>query len=154
MTADPGPLALPPAVVAAIHIAFTSPPPPRADMFGPGADDGEASDIRRALRGRRWTAVPRQVASSERSALNWLAPPARHHYLPLWLLGAGAASLVRLWTVEFLARVAERPDFQATDARLYTSAERAAVAGFLRWVAAADRSTAPSAERALTWWGR
>lgn len=154
MAVEPTPLELPRHVIAAIHVAFTSPPPPRVTLFAPGADDGEAADIRRALRGRRWTAVSRQVALSERSALNWLAPTARHHYLPLWLLAAGRDGLVRLWTVEFLLRVAESREFQAIDAGLYTPAERAAVAAFLHWVAAADSAVAGSAGRALAWWGR
>lgn len=152
MAADPNQLAMPAALIAAIHTAFVAPVPRASELFAPGADDGDARDIRRALRGRRWTAVPRQVAITERSGINWFSPKARRHYLPLWLLASAFDSLVRVWTVAFFESVAARADRQAVEGPLYSPLERNVVVNFLRWVALADPSSANPVATALRWW--
>ncbi len=136
----------------AIHAAFLGSPPPRSALFADGADDGDAADIRRALRGRRWTAVPRHVPIDERSGLSWFTPTARRHYLPLWLLASAEDGLVRLWTVSHLRHVSDSPRERQVSLALYTQAERHAICLFLRWIADTHADERADALSALTWW--
>ena len=132
-----------------IHAAFRGSPPPRpGDLIESGADDGDAADIRRALRRRRWTAVPRRVPIDERSGISWFTPIARRHYLPLWLLASAEDGLVRMWTVSHLLHAIERPERLA----VYTAAERHAICLFLRWIADTHDDERASALAALAWW--
>ena len=134
----------------AIYSAFQAAPPSPGGLVAPGADDGEAADIRRTLRHRRWTAVPRSTPSTLRWALAWLTCDARRHYLPLWLLASIDEVNARSSTLFHLTRIAE-PAHRA-ELALYTDAERAAVADFLRWITAADPSEAERATSALLGW--
>jgi len=138
-------------LVRTIYQAFTSPPPRPDDLIEPGSDDGDARDVRRALRNRRWTAVPRSVPIDERSALSWFTPIAMCHYLPLWLVASLDDGTVCFWTVSSLARPADRPTARR-HFEFLTPAERAAVVQFLRWVAETDPSERDGALKALSWW--
>jgi hypothetical protein len=134
----------------AIHAAFQSPPPPPGGVIEPGSDDGEAADIRRTLRHRRWTAVPRLAPRTLGGALAWLTIDARRHYVPLWLVASIDDVDVRSSTLFHLMRIAEPA--QRDELARYTPAERAAVADFLRWIATADSSEARRADTARPAW--
>ena len=135
----------------AISAAFVSPPPRPGDLIEPGADVSDAADIRRALRGRRWTAVPRRVPIDERSGISWFTPAALQHYLPLWLLASLDEEMVRFWTVTQLGFAAEKTAHQARFKGL-SAAERQAICLFLRWIADTHADERASALKALTWW--
>lgn len=143
---------LPPELVHAIHGAFTSDPPASSELFAPGADDGDADDIRPKLAGRRWTAVPRDLPVEERSGISWFSDTARRHYLPLWLLASGRDGLVRLWTVSYLRQVTEKSSARDAVLRDFTPAERHAILDFLRWAAASFDDVRDLAHAALPWW--
>lgn len=140
-------------VIHAVYTAFVSPPPRPGDLIEPGSDDGDAADIRRLLRGRRWTAVPRRVPSVERSGISWFTPVALQHYLPLWLLASLDDDMVRFWTVTQLSLASERPVWGRRLA-LLSPTERDAVALFLRWIADAYDEERPAALEALSRWQR
>ncbi|MBK9032142.1 MAG: hypothetical protein IPL61_12620 [Myxococcales bacterium] len=134
----------------AIYAAFRSPPPPPGALVLAGADPGEALHVRRTFRKRRWTAVERTAPRTAGSALAWLTPPGRRHYLPLWLVAALHDRTPRASAVFHVARIAEPA--QHAELALYTPAERAAVAAVLHWIASDDPVLAEDAARALPAW--
>lgn len=138
-------------LIHAIVQAFDSAPPSPGALIAPGADDGDARELRRRLRGRRWMAVPRTAASEDPSGLSWFTPAALRHYLPLWLLASLDHGMVRMWTVTQLRFAAERPQDRPRFA-LLTAPERAVVASFLRWIEEHHEDERESARTALTWW--
>jgi hypothetical protein len=150
--AEPDARPLPAELLHAIHVAFASDPPRRSELFAPGADDGDAADIRRKLRDRRWTAAPRELPVEERSGLSWFSDVARRHYLPLWLLASGHDGLVRLWTVSHLQQVTEKPAAREAFMRSSSVEERCVLLAFLRWIAASFDDVRDLAEAAIPWW--
>ena len=141
------------ALIHAVHVAFASAPPRPGNLVIDGADPGEASDVRRAVRGRRWTAVPRDTPRRVRGALSWMTPAARRHYLPLWLVEGFADADVR-GQATFQARyLVDDPARRASQLPLFTPGERHAVAACLRWYAEVDAVDRADATAALIHWG-
>lgn len=115
-----------------VHVAFTSSPPRSGQLIVDGADPCEAQEIRRALRGRRWTAVPRDIPTRIRGALCWMSPLGCHHYFPLWLVEGFADGDIRgqaTFHAWYLVIDQGRRDAQLP---YYSRDERRAVAACLR----------------------
>lgn len=140
-------------LIHAVHSAFTSAPPRPGELVIDGADPDEARDVRRAVRGRRWTAVPRDTPRRVRGALSWMTPAARHHYLPLWLVEGFVDADVRGQATFQARHLVDTPERRATQLALFTPGERQAVAGCLRWYADTDVVDRADATAALVWWG-
>lgn len=133
-------------------MAFTTPPPRRGELIVDGADPCEAQEIHRALQGRRWTAVARDVPRRVSGALSWMTPEGRHHYLPLWLVESFADAEVRGQATFQAWYLVDDPRRRATQLPLYSPAECRAVAACLRHFAAIDATERARALAAAPWW--
>lgn len=139
-------------LVHAVHVAFTSAPPRGGEIVVDGADAGEALEIRQALRGRRWTAVPRAVPRRVRGALSWMTPTARRHYLALWLVEGFGDADVRGQGIFQAWHLVSDAGRRAAQLPLYSASERRAVVACLGWYARADAVERAHATEAMAGW--
>jgi hypothetical protein len=130
----------------AIFAAFPPRPRPLLDeLTRPGDDYWERTELRRELKYRTWTTLPRDVIWRRRADLIWLAPRGFGYYLPAWMLRAIDDPELRDYVLSALTDYPSwLPEGDRDDG--LTPEQVAAIGAFLAW--AASPAAAPAASDA------